>query len=185
MTKTQIVSICLIIMVLSCDSGNHIRTYYLPKTKANNFTPPALKMETDPSGLIWKKPDSWMPSERSSMRLASFAITYSGGTGDLSVIKLNGTGGGIESNVNRWRRQLNLESQSWIEIEKNVMTREGKLGKYSVLQIINNKIDSAFMCAIIPTKNQSIFVKLSLRPIGIAEVEDDFITFCSSLNFSN
>ena len=119
------------------------------------------------------------------MRIASFAIPYSGGTGDLSVIQLSGTGGGIESNVNRWRQQLDLESQSLIEIENNITNRQGLLGEYSSLQIINQKIDSAFLCAVIPTKNHTIFVKLSLQPNGINEVEDDFISFCSSLNFPN
>ena len=172
-------------MVLSCDSGNHIRTYNLPKVKEKNFTPSTIKKEIKPSGFIWEKPDSWTPSKGSSMRLASFAIPYSRGSGDLSVIQLGGTGGGIESNVNRWRQQLDLKSQSWNEIEKNLISMEGNLGKYSMLQIINQKIDSAFLCAIIPTENNTIFIKLSLRSVGITEVKDDFIKFCSSLNTLN
>ena len=175
----------LSLMILSCDEGKHIRTYSLLKEIANNFTPPDIKREIESSEFKWEKPDSWMPSEGSSMRLASFAIPYSGGSADLSVIQLSGTGGGVESNVNRWRGQLDLASQSWIEIEKNIICREGLLGMFSVLQIINQKKDSAFLCAIIPTGNHTIFVKLSLRPIGITEVEDDFLSFCSSLNLSN
>ena len=124
-------------------------------------------------------------SAGSSIRLASFLVPYSGGTGDLSVIKLGGTGGGLGSNVNRWRRQLKLESLSLNEIEKNIIKKEGRLGNYSILQIINEEIDSAFLCSIIPTDSHTIFVKLSLKPIGIIEVKDDFLTFCSSLNFPN
>ena len=172
-------------MIFSCDSNNHIRTYSLPKGKTNNFNPPSIKRETEPAGFVWKKPDSWMPSEGSTMRLASFKIPYSVGYGDLSVIQLSGTGGGIKSNVNRWRHQLELVSQSWIEIEKNIISREGLLGMFRILKIINQKIDSAFLCAIIPTGNHTIFVKLSLRPVGITEVEDDFLSFCSSLNIAN
>ena len=181
----KITFFCLTIVLLSCDSPNHTRTYNLPKVKKNDFAPLDLNKTTEHAELIWEKPDSWIPSEGSSMRIASFAIPYSGGTGDLSVIQLSGTGGGIESNVNRWRQQLDLESQSLIEIENNITNRQGLLGEYSFLQIINQKIDSAFLCAVIPTKNHTIFVKLSLRHIGIGEVEDDFISFCSSLNFPN
>ena len=181
----QITFYCLALILLSCDNGNHVRTYYLPKEKANNLIPSKLEEGNGTSGLILEKPNSWIPSEGSPMRIASFAIPYSGGTGDLSVIQLSGTGGGIESNVNRWRQQLDLESQSLIEIENNITNRQGLLGEYSFLQIINQKIDSAFLCAVIPTKNHTIFVKLSLRHIGIGEVEDDFITFCSSLNIPN
>ena len=119
------------------------------------------------------------------MRLASFAIPYSGGTGDLSVIQLGGDGGGLKSNVNRWRGQLNLEPMSLIEIEKDIVKKEGQLNIFSMIQIINQEMDSAFLCAIIPTRNYTIFVKLSLKPNGIIEIKDDFVTFCSSLNFSN
>ena len=185
MLKNKITCFCLTIAALSCDSGNHTRTYNLPKVKKNDFVPQGIKKITEQAELIWENPDSWIPSKGSSMRIASFAIPYSGGTGDLSVIQLNSTGGGLESNVNRWRQQLDLESQSLIEIENNITNRQGLLGEYSFLQIINQKIDSAFLCAVIPTKNHTIFVKLSLQPNGINEVEDDFISFCSSLNFPN
>ena len=135
----QIIFFCLAIMVLSCDADKHIRTYYLPKVK-NNLTPSSVIKETGSSGLIWEKPESWIASEGSSMRLASFAIPYSEGSGDLSVIQLSGNGGGIESNVNRWRQQLDLKSQSWFEIEKNVIKREGILGMYSFLKIISQNL---------------------------------------------
>ncbi len=183
MVFKKITFLYLAVIVSSCDSGNHIRTYNLPKEKEENSILSTIKKENPPSGLIWEKPNSWIASKGSSMRLASFAVPYSGGSGDLSVIKLSGNGGGIESNVNRWRRQLNLDSQALVEMEKNILIREGKLGTISILKIMNQKMDSAFLCAIIPMENHTIFVKLSLRPVGILEVEDDFIAFCSSLNF--
>ena len=173
------------IIALSCTVNDNTRSYQLTKTdktKTINKDQPHRDKSTE---LSWEKPDSWVSSAGSSMRLASFLVPYSGGTGDLSVIKLGGTGGGLESNVNRWRRQLKLESLSLNEIEKNIIRKEGRLGNYSILQIINEEIDSAFLCAIIPTDNNTIFVKLSLRPMGVTDVKDDFITFCSSLNMSN
>jgi len=176
---------CLIFISLSCTRNDHIRSYQLTKINKAKITAQEQFHKDKSAELIWEKPDSWMPSEGSSMRLASFSIPYSVGAGDLSVIKLGGTGGGIESNVNRWRRQLDLESLSLVQIEKNIIVGEGMLGTYNILQIINKKIDSAFLCAIIPIENYTIFVKLSLKPVGITEIEDDFITFCSSLTIPN
>ena len=51
------------------------------------------------------------------MRLLSFSIPYSMGMADLSLIKLNSTGGGLELNVNRWRKQLDLSALNINEIE--------------------------------------------------------------------
>ena len=53
-----------------------------------------LKIEESNTGtLVWTKPASWISSEGSSMRIASFSVPYKGGVGDLSVIQLSGEGG--------------------------------------------------------------------------------------------
>ena len=179
----QILFFCLSILILSCDSNNHIRTYSLPKGKTNNFNLPSIKRETATSGFVWEKPDSWIPSEGSSMRLASFKIPYSVGYGDLSVIQLSGAGGGIESNVNRWRRQLNLEPQSLDQMKKSILIRSSALGDYKIIKIINDENkESAFLCAILEIKQSTIFIKMNASIEGINQLEDDFITFCSSFN---
>ena len=80
-----------------------------------------------------------------------------------------------------------FRSNSFVKptVAKNIVNKEGVMGIYSVIIIINEAIDSAFMCAIISAYKNTIFIKLSLRPKGITEVEDDFIAFCSSLNIAN
>ena len=114
----SILLIWVIVILQSCGQDTHIRTYRIAKTKTPDSAPHVEVPETNSAGFSWKKPESWIPSSGSSMRLASFDIPYSEGSGDLSVIQLGGTGGGIEANVNRWRRQLNLELQSLSKIEK-------------------------------------------------------------------
>ena len=180
MTLKPYFLICTIIIVQSCGNDNHIRTYRLPKTK---YPPKIQSGNSSISGIKWEKPEMWVASNGSSMRLASFEVPYMGGTGDLSVIQLAGTGGGLMPNINRWRRQLNLEPQSLPEIEKNVIEKNGELGKYKMFRIINSQNNSAFLVAIIPDKNQTLFVKLSANPPGIQEAESDFIFFCSSIHF--
>ena len=71
---------------MSCNDDNYTRTYSLPKDKTNEIIPSTIKRSTGTSGFTWDKPNSWNPSEGSSMRIASFAIPYSGDSGDLSVI---------------------------------------------------------------------------------------------------
>ena len=172
------------VILQSCGQDTHIRTYRIAKPKPPDTAPRDEAPETNSAGFSWKKPESWIPSSGSSMRLASFDIPYSEGSGDLSVIQLGGTGGGIEANVNRWRRQLNLEPQSLSKIEKEMIEKRGGLGVYNIIRIINEEMDSAFLCAILTAGNQTLFVKLSANPPGIHEIEADFISFCSSLKIS-
>ena len=172
--------ICTIIILQSCGKDNHTRTYHLPKSEVPPKTQP---VNSPKSGISWEIPEIWVISSGSSMRLASFDVPYRGGMGDLSVIQLAGTGGGLMPNINRWRRQLNLEPQSLHEIEKDMIEKKGKLGKYKMIRIVNFQNNSAFLVAIIPVENQTLFVKLSADPSGIQEVESDFIFFCSSIHF--
>jgi len=173
-------SILLLIIVQSCGQENHVRTYRLPKPEKSSQK---QKVETPTSGFSWEKPENWIPSAGSNMRLASFDVPFSDAKGDLSLIKLSGTGGDLESNINRWRGQLGLASQSLSEMKKNITTKEGKLGKYQLIKLFNNQSNSAFLCAIMPVGSQTLFVKLSGGLTGIQESETDFISFCSSIDF--
>ena len=107
---------CLFMILFSCTINDNTRSYQLQKTSEPKIAEKEQLERNKSTELIWEKPNSWVPSEGSSMRLASFAIPYSGDSGDLSVIQLGGDGGGLKSNINRWRRQLNLEPISLNEI---------------------------------------------------------------------
>jgi hypothetical protein len=170
---------------MSCDSSNHTRTYKLPKQNHEQKSSIVNEKQDGNGDLKWEKPASWTSSEGSSMRIASFSVPYKGGEGDLSVIQLSGEGGGLESNVNRWRRQLNMTPISLEEIEKNINVQSGTLGKYNLIKIVNDQTNKAFMCAIVPVQNQTLFIKLSMNANYLQDIEEDFISFCSSLNSSN
>tara|TARA_B100000029_G_scaffold471620_1_gene511422 strand:+ start:79 stop:648 length:570 start_codon:yes stop_codon:yes gene_type:complete len=187
MKMKYIILLSLHIFLISCNAENNIRTYKLEKEnvtaiKKNNEKIDLVKTSDK---LIWDTPASWIPSSGSSMRIASFSIPYLKEKGDLSVIKLEGDGGGLALNVNRWRKQLNLEELNILDIEKNIVIKNGKLGVYKVIQIINNKLNSAFLCAIITLDQQTIFVKLAIKPKGIELVKNDFYYFCSSFELIN
>ena len=186
MKKNGLLYYFLFLIAISCTMEDNIRTYQLAKVnKASEVSINNNSKIYTSKELIWEKPETWTSSIGSSMRIASFSVPYLDEYGDLSVFKLRGNGGGLESNVNRWRKQLSLQPLNLVEIEKDLSKREGGFGIYSTLKILNKNIDSAFLCAIIPMGNYTIFVKLALKPDGISLVEKDFITFCSSLQSSN
>ena len=181
MIINHITFISLALVLFSCESGNKTRTYRLPKSKVQVQ---AESSRSQSRGFQWRNPESWIPSSGSSMRLASFDVPYKGGMGDLSLILLAGDGGGIVPNINRWRGQLSLEPQLQHEIENSMIDHEGELGGYKIINIVNNQDNSAFLAAIIPLGKQTLFAKLSIDVSGIAEVESDFVEFCSSIQFT-
>ena len=119
------------------------------------------------------------------MRSASYLIPTSNGSADLSVIYLNGDGGGLAANVNRWRKQLNLGELNQAEIIQNGNDYNGNIGLYKVFEIINpeNK-ESAFLCSIIPAKDFTIFVKLNTYSENLNNLKEEFIRFSSSFHYN-
>ena len=186
MVKNQISLILLFILSLSCDSGHHTRTYHLPKKRVNTFPPSTVERVTEITRYTWEKPGSWIYAEGNSMRLASFEIPFSTGSGDLSIMELGGNGGGLEANVNRWRGQIGLDPLTKLEIENEAGNGVSQLGNYQLFRLINiEKKESAFLAAVFPLESRTLFIKLTASADGILEIEKDFKDFCSSMRLEN
>jgi len=171
----------LLIFFFGCQLNNeeHIKSYKIPKKLSFNNN------EISSIPFQWDTPDYWIPSSKSSMRVASYLIPTSNGSADLSVIYLNGDGGGIPANVNRWREQLGLPKLSDEEIINNGESFSGNLGEYKIYEIINNNNDeSAFLCSIIPAEDFVIFVKLNTYLENINKLKEEFIKYSSSFRYN-
>ena len=180
----QIILLFLVFLMLSCDSRNNIRIYYLPKNHTHNDPQQTKIIESQSSEFSWEKPDSWIPSQGSSMRIASFDVPFSTGMGDLSVMELGGDGGGPVANVNRWRGQIGLEPLEENEIMAQAQRGESELGPYQIFQLVNDSSsDRAILAAILSMNNSTLYIKLTASNDGIKELELDFRNFCSSIKY--
>ena len=163
--------------MVKCKDNRYIKTH-----KINSESQDAiLDSHNKKIDFMWTKSVNWIESDLGSMRVASFKVPYSRGLGDLSVIVLSQDGGGIKSNINRWRKQIGLKEQSLLEINTYSEILTNKLGSYRFIKIINDmNPERAFLCSIIPLEDSTIFIKLSLHKDGINETEKDFKYFCNS-----
>ena len=92
--------IILILVLFSCKSESNITVYKIKK----NSPPPSLN---------WTPLKSWIKKAPTEFSLASYDVpTSNGELIDLSITTFPGDAGGVTQNVNRWRRQINLEPQS-------------------------------------------------------------------------
>ena len=179
----KLLLVCFLIIILSCDTGDHIRTYRFPKINMIPDKENALIKINENLKLSWEKPESWIETSGHEMRLVSYNVPFSNGIGDLSVITFEGSSGGVEANVNRWRQQIGLELLNSSEIKESSVNMDGKLGKYEFFKLVNEKNpDSAILSAIFQLETSTLFVKLSIDSTGIEETENDFITFCNSIH---
>ena len=179
MYKIIIILLSYTLFIISCDSGDHIRIYRLPKQEQPLDN--AIKDKNE-FVLKWETPEMWTEVQGHSMRLASFSVPTTKGKGDLSITTFSGISGGVEANVNRWLGQIELEPLSLIEIQKLSLTSRGTLGDYQYFKLINeDQKENAILASIFQLKDRTIFVKLSINGDGISEIESEFRSFCESI----
>ena len=123
--------------------------------------------------LKWTAPATWQSKPASSMRKATYAVVGDNGeAGDLSIVVLSGDGGGELSNLNRWRGQLQLNSDTAMEAEAEAAHFTANGLKFIVVDYANAKATppSRLLGAIVPAGDATWFFKLT-GPVALLERE--------------
>jgi|TARA_B100001996_G_scaffold210219_1_gene161309 hypothetical protein len=186
MNNFKIINILLLLffVLTGCNDSRHIQSYRMPKKDFGlaNEIEKGSKQNNNVSGLSWSLPETWAPSDGHSMRLASFNVPYSKGVGDLSIVSLSGESGGLVANVNRWRRQIDLDPIDEQEILASAVNGESRIGPFRLFRLVNdaNK-EKAILAAVLPIGSKTFFIKLTASQQGISELRFSFMEFCSSI----
>lgn len=143
-------------------------------------------------GLVWESPAGWQRGPDRPMR----TVTYFAGPGgevECYVAVLGGDGGGLKSNLDRWRQQMGAAPLTAAELA--ALERIPSLGGDAVLIAIpgsyrgmsNEQVDDALMLGAMALESvggapeRAVFVKL-IGPRNLAEAERaSFRQFVASL----
>lgn len=154
-----------------------------PVTMSNTQLPAELIAQDDLPG--WTLPEGWTRAPDRAMRRASFAVGDSGL--ELAVTSFPGDVGGLEANVNRWRRQLGLGPMEAAEMESVVTTREIDGRTIQVVDLAAPSADGTggtrMLTAIAQVEGVSWFFKVTGPDSAIADAKPEFETFIDSLSF--
>ena len=173
----------IILLLISCDNNKKPRQYRLAKESLDNTILDKIPVK-EKINFTWNTPGTWIEKKNNSFSLASYEIPHQNGSADLSITKFSGDAGGALANVNRWRRQLNLEPQTLKQINATSIIGSSMIGNFSVYRIINEQQNQAFLCAILPYADSTIFIKLKSTIITTNALEKKFLDFCSSFKSS-
>ena len=169
-----------IVLLISCDNNKQPRKYRLAKEPVLENIILEQSSPKSNIGFTWDAPNSWNSVNNNSFSLANYQIPYNDDIADLSITKFPGDAGGVVANVNRWRGQLELEPHSLQQINENSIVGSSMIGNFSVHRLINDNINQAFLCAILPYRDSTIFIKLKSSVIIANSLEKIFLDFCSS-----
>ncbi len=128
MRKLLLFLVFAIPLVLVSCNNDKVEVYKIPKEGIN------VAMQSGSAGLVppppgspaqWTKPESWREQPLSEMRLGSFKVEGpNADTADVSVIAFPGEAGGLISNINRWRGQLQLSPLSEEQLPEVIQKTE-------------------------------------------------------------
>ena len=180
-----------VLLLCSCDQSK-IEVYRIPKQNVQ------VAMESGSSAIVppppsapvkWTKPEGWEEQPLSEMRQGSFrANGPNGKTADISVVSFPGDAGGVESNVNRWRSQVQLPPLAGEEIGGALqhLTVNGKDALLVDFQTPNGADKPArILGAILQTADRSWFVKMTGDPDFLESQKPRFLEFVRSFQFEN
>jgi hypothetical protein len=147
--------------------------------------------QNENANSIWTIPSDWQPLPPSQFLVAEFVIAgTSGAKAEVNVAKLNGEGGGLLANVNRWRGQLGLPPVTQEdELSEIVGSMDVANGRAQIMDFTGTDSKTGkptrLVGAIVPQNGQTWFYKLMGDETIVAQQKDAFIKFIQSANYAN
>jgi hypothetical protein len=176
--------------LVSCNNDK-IEVYNIPKEGIT------VAMQSGSEGLApsagnpaqWTKPEGWNEQPLSEMRLGSFKVAGANAdSADVSVIAFPGEAGGLISNINRWRGQLQLPPLDEDQLSQITQRTEvDNVPTYLVdFQTVENAPKpSRILGAVLQTADRTWFVKMTGPPGLIESQREKFLTFVKSFHFTD
>ncbi len=140
----------------------------------------------------WTKPASWEEKPTTTLRVGNFEITGKNGQkAQISVVPLNGTGGGEAANVNLWRSQVGLAPVSDAEALALMTRQKFPAGEFGVVDLagkdplIEKKYKAHIVAAMQVRGDSAWFFKLMGEDETVAAAKQDFLQFLGSVKFND
>ena len=139
------------------------------------------------SPYAWQLPEGWTEAAPTSMRVGNFKIAASP-EAECYLTMLKGAAGGVDANINRWRRQMGqpeLKPEEIAALPKvDVLGQSGPLVEIagSFTGMAGQQFENyMLMGVVIALPNEALFVKMTGPEAVVKAEKDHFIAFCKSL----
>lgn len=139
------------------------------------------------AAYAWDVPAGWTEIAATPMRIGNFKVDASVDT-ECYLTVLTGAAGGVDANLNRWRRQMGQADLSAAEVE--ALPKMEVLGRPSVMVEIEGAftgmtgqqhMDYLLVGLVCPLGDETLFVKMTGPKDAVAAERERFQAFCQSL----
>jgi hypothetical protein len=173
--------------LVSCNNDK-IEVYRIPKENLNVAMERGALVPPAPNHFAkWVKPDGWTEQPLSEMRLGSFKVEGPDATSaDVSVVAFPGDAGGLASNINRWRGQLELpplEEQQLRQMTQQIEVQGAPVCLVDLRTAENSDKPSRILGAVLERHDRTWFVKMTGSPALLENQRQRFFDFVKSFRF--
>ena len=147
--------------LLGCAENDQIQVYTIPAEPA--------------------PPESWSLATPSSFEKDRFSVSEFEGSANVSMTVLQGDGGGLLENVNRWRGQLGLDPIEEKDLQAELKAVEGLGEDARVVDITGtssrSQLEERLVGVIAPQGELTWFYKLMGTPSVVEKSRDEFLAY--------
>jgi len=181
--------LCVPFFLASCNNDK-IEVYRIPKeSRIVAMEEGRLSPQAAEHSAKWAKPDGWSEQPVSEMRLGSFKVNGPDATSaDVSVTAFPGDAGGLVSNVNRWRGQLELPQLEENQLRQTIQQREVQGGPayfVDIQTVEKSSKPSRMLGAVMERPDRTWFVKMTGPPALLESQRQKFLDFVTSFQFES
>ncbi|QDU34088.1 hypothetical protein KS4_21500 [Poriferisphaera corsica] len=189
----------IVVMVGGCEEEK-ISPYYAPKDPphlndhtghnhpVNGEIANQTENETGPgqatvnNGITYTVPKAWVAQQNISSMIDAAYKTDQGLM--ITVSKLNGDGGGMLANLNRWRGQLGLQTlRSLDQQDSQTLDVDGQIATVFVLGDSEQTQGIVIASIAVPEQGRTWYIKMTGQPNLLNQNSEAFATFLQSIHF--
>lgn len=134
------------------------------------------------SELTYDKPAGWQPAPAGGLRKAAFAIADGAESAEVTVISLDGAGGALLPNINRWRQQIELGEITQQELDAGLRKIEVAAQSGDYVELVGPK--KAILGVMAAEGGRAWFFKMTGDVPLVNREKPNFEAFVRSVRFA-
>ncbi len=132
----------------------------------------------------WTSPAHWKSQAPGAMQAAKFGIGEGKARAEVTAVFLGGTGGGLKSNLDRWRGQLSLAPSAENEVDQQAKPFAEFGAGARIVELTGTTAQdgdpAGMIVLVVPSGNGTWFYKLMGDTSVVAKEKDAFVAFVKS-----
>jgi len=177
----QLFFVFIILVFAGCEQKSQVRQY------TEIIIEPSSSL---PSKLVWDVPSGWTQEAGNAMRLVSFHVVSDPQAIDCSIVSLGGMAGGIEANLSRWMKQIDLvisdeEFDRFLRFGPQAVTTKtgGSAATYDFTQLQKEADGSmhSMIVAVLYLSDATVFIKMAGSIEALKANHQQFLSLIQSI----